>query len=794
MRPVRLELEGFTSFRENTVVDFDGADYFALVGPTGSGKSSLIDAICFVLYGSLPRYDRKGEVAPVISQGKIEAKVRLDFTVGDDSYVAVRSVKRGATTKTIAQLEKDGEVLAGTGPEVAETVTSLLGLTFEHFTKCVVLPQGDFARFLHDKPGDRQDFLMQLLNLGLYEVMQQESNARARAAKDRIGLLEDKFSDEAEWATSESLAEAKAVAKRLDKLRVAATEAEPALKAFEKQIYDSEAVLEVLGENLDALSDLEMPDHAAALADALTSATKLVKEAEETLKETAGAHSVASKALDALPIRAPLDAALSAHRRRAELAKRLAVAKKEAKATAALEATATAEVKTAEGAHVAATEALQAAQDAHQAQHLADTLAIGAPCPVCLHPVEELPDHKVAADLLAARRAIEEAEARVIDARSACSKATSANAAAQSTLNALTQQDEEIEAEIAEHKDLKAIEKVLAQIEAAEEKVVQTRAAESSARIAADEVRQGMDELQEELADAWQEFREARDSVASLKPPASKQKDLAGDWSALVEWAGQKIPDLDKKVTAARKEVEKAEKARNKLVGTLEESCTECELEVADGQILAAVVAAHTDAQREVKEIQKAIDAAAAGRKEIAALQIEHEVAHQLSLHLTKKAGGFVGWIVNEALERLVEGATLILRELSNDQYALTVDEGGAFWVTDRNNADERRSARTLSGGETFLASLSLALALADQLGQLAAGGAAKLEAIFLDEGFGTLDPETLDTVAATVENLAAAGRMVGVVTHVRDLASRIPTQFRVKKDVRTSTVERVSA
>jgi DNA repair protein SbcC/Rad50 len=75
---------------------------------------------------------------------------------------------------------------------------------------------------------------------------------------------------------------------------------------------------------------------------------------------------------------------------------------------------------------------------------------------------------------------------------------------------------------------------------------------------------------------------------------------------------------------------------------------------------------------------------------------------------------------------------------------------------------------------------------------ELAAQGSARLEAIFLDEGFGTLDPETLDTAEASIANLAAKGRMVGVITHVRDLADRIPLQFRVTKDARTSTVERI--
>nr|MBA2599630.1 SMC family ATPase [Actinomycetota bacterium] len=161
MRPVRLELSGFTSFRQHTVVDFGDADYFCLAGPTGSGKSSIIDAICFALYGSVPRYDDKRLIAAVITQGQLEARVRLDFNVDGRAYTAVRVVRKsaqGASTKE-ARLECEGEVLAGTAKELTDEVIKLLGLGFEHFTKCVVLPQGEFARFLHDDPSTRQDML-----------------------------------------------------------------------------------------------------------------------------------------------------------------------------------------------------------------------------------------------------------------------------------------------------------------------------------------------------------------------------------------------------------------------------------------------------------------------------------------------------------------------------------------------------------------------------------------------------------------------------------------------------------
>ncbi len=76
---------------------------------------------------------------------------------------------------------------------------------------------------------------------------------------------------------------------------------------------------------------------------------------------------------------------------------------------------------------------------------------------------------------------------------------------------------------------------------------------------------------------------------------------------------------------------------------------------------------------------------------------------------------------------------------------------------------------------------------------ELAADGAAGLESIFLDEGFGALDPDTLETVAGTIESLGAGDRMVGVITHVRELADRMPVQYRVTKGPQTATVEQVT-
>ena len=167
----------------------------------------------------------------------------------------------------------------------------------------------------------------------------------------------------------------------------------------------------------------------------------------------------------------------------------------------------------------------------------------------------------------------------------------------------------------------------------------------------------------------------------------------------------------------------------------------------------------------------------------------ESDVAGKLGDLL--RTDGFESWLMEAALGELVDRATTRLFELSGGQYSLEIHKRD-FAVRDHTNADELRSARTLSGGETFLASLSLALALADATADLAPEGAPQMESIFLDEGFGTLDPITLDTVAAAIEELGAGGRLVGIVTHIRELADRMPVRLEVTKTGGSAVVERV--
>ncbi|MEA2499287.1 MAG: repair protein SbcC/Rad50 [Actinomycetota bacterium] len=796
MRPTRLELTGFTSFREHTVIDLDGAEYFALVGPTGSGKSTIIDAICFALYGSVPRYEDRRLVAPVISSGELEAKVRLDFVVNGDPYSAARVVRRspkgGASTKE-ARLEKNGEVIAGNADELSREVAKLLGLSFEHFTRCVVLPQGEFARFLHDDPKDRQDLLVELLHLGIYDQMRQAANNAAAEAKYEIQILEERLNKDLSFATDERLNDARRNSSRLKELRSEIAKADPQLSSLAKDIQRAEEEVDELRTWMDRIGKLEIPPGIADLGKELVRRRKKVSEVDKVLAGATASVEAAVKLVKGLPESGPLKAALKAHDRQGALQAKVATEKTALKKTSTAATAAAKALATAETNVEAAEIALNDARDANLAAHLAAGLGKGDECPVCLQPVGKVPHH-------AGRKGVEQAEKALDAARGAMKKAvdagagaTSKLAGAEATVESLEEQLAHLKDELKDHSNRTKVETTLAKVESAHEALEKKRDAERDARDELAEARADLDEASVRESDLRTAFDKTRDGLVPLEPPPARRDDLADDWKQLLEWAKERKTGIVKEAAAADKAVNALRTKLDKLNESLRRSCAECGVEVGPGSMLEAVVAAHTQASEEVLRIEKAIADAAEMTTRLKACKLEQQTNHQLAQHLSAKAGMFENWIVNSALERLVEGATEILSELSEEQYALSIDDKGSFQVVDRHNANEIRSARTLSGGETFLASLALALALADQLADLSAKGAAHLDAIFLDEGFGTLDGETLRTVADTVEKLASGGRMVGVVTHVRELADSVPLQFRVSKESGSSRVERVA-
>ncbi|GAA5160425.1 SMC family ATPase [Pseudonocardia eucalypti] len=333
MRPVRLELDGFAAFREPTTVDFTGVDYFALVGPTGAGKSTVIDAMTFALYGSVPRWDDRRTVALALSPTANRGTVRLLFDVGSVRYVVARELRRSATgsvTVRNARLERlvgeseldesETEVLAHDGA-VSKAVEELLGLPFEQFCICVVLPQGDFAQFLHAKPADRQRTLTRILGLSRYEAMAREAANEAKLAAQRADVLGEQL---AGYADADQAAEAQAAEREAELAALVewVDRTQPELLATGERVAEMERDTRRLADERTQLAAVAAPEGLDELAERARRTGSELAEARRALAAAERADNEARARQAGVPDREPLRQRQRDHAERAELTER----------------------------------------------------------------------------------------------------------------------------------------------------------------------------------------------------------------------------------------------------------------------------------------------------------------------------------------------------------------------------------------------------------------------------------------------------------------------------------------
>ena len=201
---------------------------------------------------------------------------------------------------------------------------------------------------------------------------------------------------------------------------------------------------------------------------------------------------------------------------------------------------------------------------------------------------------------------------------------------------------------------------------------------------------------------------------------------------------------------------------------------------------------------KNLQELKAQIEEKESKNKDLTRLHAEQERLEKLSLELEvlllERETNNIEYIKYEDLAKLFEGNKFVeflalgkirsiskiagrrLSKISNGRYGLGTDKLGNFLIIDNFNGGEMRKSSTLSGGESFLVSLSLALALSAQI-QLK--GQTQLEFFFLDEGFGTLDANLLDKVISSLENLREKeGMKIGLISHVEELKERIPRKI----------------
>jgi exonuclease SbcC len=784
-------MKGFGAFREDTEVDFTDIELAALVGPTGSGKSTIIDGITFALFGIVARYDDARAVAPVINQLDTEARVALVFDVGGESHTALRVVRRtadGATTKE-ARLERGETVLAGQAREMAPAVARLLGLDFDRFTKTVVLPQGRFAQFLHDKAGDRQELLRHLLDLGMYTRMGNEARSRASLAGAKLEELEVQLETSVPSEHEVVALEARTVA-----VKAAQTKLEGLLDELDGAGMDLEvaqAEIQRLDPLLKAVSVVSVPDAVKDLSDRLEAASDAVDRTDEAYRCKRAEEQEARSRAEEGPDLGRCRQLLGDRERLDQLEEEFDQLESEARQAAngaegAREAHASAKQRV-----DSAFEALDRVRSVKRAESLVAQLREGEPCPVCRQTVVELPDHDIDAELAQLEATHTEVREALDGADADLRMAVEAVADASAKRDENERQRDNLAARLSGQPDA---EKLSTEIAAAEALEAARLGAEEASAQAEQELAgacKGLQSLQGAEITARQNYGRVRDGVASLKPPEPAGA-LLDDWSALAAWAGQQVTSLKTEVKTAQERACAAENRKHDVVMQARDLCAPY-FEMGDdpGRLRQDMAVAVDRADGDHRRAIKARKDRAELEKRIEELREEQSVLSQLGWLL--RSDGFERWLLEEAVVGLVERANQHLLVLSGGQYSFIADET-SFNICDHHNADEIRSAKTLSGGETFLASLSLALALRDSQTEIAAEGGARLDSLFLDEGFGTLDPDALDVVTGAIEELSSHGRMVCVVTHIREVADRMPVRFEVSKSPVSSSVERVEA
>jgi DNA repair protein SbcC/Rad50 len=809
MRPLELELKGFRSYRESTVFDFRGRRLVGVVGPIGSGKSSILDAVAFALYGKTPTFER--DTKSLIHQLAETCHVRLRFEVDGEVWEATRALRRkGASGHDLRRLNDDDagaavmEQISGERP-VRERVERLLGMAFDAFCRSVLLAQNRFAEFLHATPAQRNEVLKGVFGYERFEAARTVAKDReqlAQATLEGLSLAERELTQAREQLGEAEVTEreTRVRAERLEAARPDLEAAAAEERAAEERTRRAEEETAVLTKAVSVLPD---PDPVAAAQDEVAAADAAVAEAvdrvaaAEALRETAEATMRAAEeragdqAFEAL-VQEQRAASDRVARATAALEDcRAAVAEAEAAhqtavgaAEASAQASATADLALVEAAAgaAAAEAAFHDAQHADMARTLRADLQPGDPCPVCRRNVDAVPAVGRAPALASARKGLERGRAREAGARdeqrslaerasgdlarvaSAAERADEAAVRAHAAAAELTEADATLAAIKSELTDRLG--------EGDPEELLSARRREvDAARAALDAALEGVTAARDEKERAVELGTRGRRALAPIATA------IAGAWGLLgaprdvgtehllddLEAVGTVIHE---RAEGARSDVAEAIAAREAARALTASMRADLGLAI-DEDFTAALTRAATEAAtaRGVADRHRAtIEAGAELDARIRDAHRQRELAHRLAQDL--QPAGLLTSVLAAERAALAALGSVHLDELTGGGYRFTEDD--RFDVLDMNAGGIVRRAASLSGGETFLASLALALALAEMV----ARGGGRLDAFFLDEGFGSLDPDHLERAMDGVGRLVAGdtGRLVVLVSHVEQM------------------------
>lgn len=868
MKPLKLTMRAFGPYAGETVIDFEklqGRHLFLICGPTGAGKTTILDAMCYALYGKTSG-DRTGEkMRSDYADSSERTEVVFDFMLGDKTYRATRSPaqmvdKKRGSGQTLAAMQaslsklEDGKEINTLRTGIEEAAGKLIGLNADQFCQVILLPQGDFRKLLVAKADEREAILKQLFKTQRFSDFKDRLKDRLDA---KVREKMEKQTREDQILSSSGATDEKQLSQMVEEAGKELKEAQDIVKSREKESNEFREVYQ---------KETALMGHFTELEKALKQDAALKNE-EGRMKEMEASLSLIRSARELAPYFVQLDGItregkqeavklktaradmetysklnetlekriqeLDAMKEKREEERKTALKMQDLVPKAKLYGAAVQALKNAKNALSRAeeeTKRLQAAAEAArkardeqkekadavrksyiegQAFLLAEGLEDGVPCPVCgaiHHPAPARGgDHVAKAeDVERAQKEYERASAaydRANDAKEkhstgAYAKAVSDHAKADAQMKTL----EEIPEAYRDPKYLEAESTRLLTDIRKWEQDKETAAAQlrkAGADLSASQAAcRNAEERREELV---KKYRETESVLKGASDQAGfKSLDECKEWYKKKD-TEESVRKTLEQYRADRKSTEERIKAEEQATAgkerpdmlALNEKSKALQDQLKKASERAAALKERTET------LQKAVSDARAIEKELEDLRKEEGLIRGLyDLTSGKKTRiTLERYVLGTLLDDVANAANLRLLSMSRRRYSLhrMTDEsglgkGGLSLEVSDSFTGRSRPANTLSGGETFLASLSLALGLADVV-QSRQGGV-RLDTMFIDEGFGTLDPDSLNSAMNTLIDLQNTGRMVGIISHVPELEERIDARLRVTPAEKGSKAE----
>lgn len=731
---------------------------FVICGPTGAGKSTLLDAMCLALYDRTPRLGAGKGPLGLLQRGAVHAAAAVEFRDQHGkryraSWQIHRARRRQGGDWQEPQVElvslDSGESLGSHRKrDTLELIERKVGLGFEQFCRSVLLAQGDFARFLHETGDDRARLLETITGGEIYTELSRQAFSSCKAAGETLERTQARLASLTQL-TDEQRAELRREEASLEGRKQALERGEQA--ATQRLAWDREHAQRSL--EVTQAEARQQAAHKALLQAAPLRSELALGDRAETVRP-------------ALSERARSEAALQRVEKlmAAGSAELLEAARKQHDEKAQARLQRQAEREKLEGElEVLEADLRLAHASADLVARRAELLKPNKPCPLCgslKHPASQgslfaasdekslLAQLKQQRDVVFAQRQNaqqREREAFVAEQSTAARLAAASAAAEKARELAEVQRDaaraEREAAEVAYHSAL-----VAAQFAENDEATVERLLAVP--RATRDTQRRQVALLERAIVESDSQLADRRRRLEEMNPESPQHALAHRAWQAAIEDAAALLDE------EAARELRLSPARCGATLGTARRQTEERRLHLA--------LKLHQDA---------------AARREAETLQAEL-VAQRQTLSDWAALAELIGSADGKKFRIFAQGLTLDTLLAHANQHLLRLrpryalrrkNERMELEMIDRDMGDEARDCATLSGGETFLVSLALALGLSSL-----AARSVRVESLFIDEGFGSLDRDALDGALSVLEELEASGQQIGVISHVSELAERV--------------------